>query len=58
MMNKNTEKFIGNKISITTYNKLIAYSETTGQKMKRIINDALDNYLKEEIPKQYEPKKD
>lgn len=57
-MNNNKEKFVGNKISMATYNKLIAYSETTGRKIKRIMEDALDLYLKEEVPKQYEPKKD
>ena len=40
------------------YKKLVAYSETTGRKQNRIMEDALTQYLAKEIPKKYEPKKD
>lgn len=56
-MKNNKEKFVGNKISISTYNKMVSYSEATGRKIKRIMEEALNRYLAEEIPKQYGPKK-
>lgn len=56
-MNKN-KKFVGNKISMGIYKKLVAYSETTGRRQNQIMEDALSQYLDKEIPKQYEPKKD
>ena len=38
-------KFVGNNIPLATYNKLIAHSESTGRKIKSILNDAINQYL-------------
>ena len=43
-MKKNT-KFVGNKIPLSLYNKLVSYSEKTAKHKQRIISEALDEYF-------------
>lgn len=53
---KNT-KFIGNKIPVRLYTKLVNHSDETGKKKQRIMTEALEDYFRKTEEKN-EPQKD
>lgn len=53
MVRREESKFLGSKIPIRTYKRLIMHSDNTGRKIKYIVKDALDSYLKTNISKQF-----